>query len=89
MNVEFTDENPATANAVWEKLPIEGKANLWGGEIYFKIPVAVEAEASKQLVQVGDVAYWPLGNAICFIFSQLHIAETRRYALRVPSTSSH
>jgi len=68
LNAEITDENPATADAVWEKLPIEGKVNLWGEEIYFNIPVIIGAETPKQLVQVGDVAYWPPGNAICFFF---------------------
>ena len=68
LNAELTDENTTTADAVWEKLPIEGKANVWGEEIYFTIPVTLEAETTKQLVDIGDVAYWPPGKAICFFF---------------------
>ena len=68
LNAELTDENTTTADAVWEKLPIEGKANVWGEEIYFAIPVTLEAETTKQLVDIGDVAYWPPGKAICFFF---------------------
>ena len=65
---EQTGENPTTANAVWERFPIEGKANTWGDEIYFTIPVTCRLENPKEHVQVGDVAYWPPGEAICFFF---------------------
>lgn len=68
LTADFTDENPLTAEAVYNKLPIEGKANLWGDEIYFTIPVTMEAESAKPLVEVGDIAYWPPGKAICFFF---------------------
>ena len=65
---ELTGENPLTANAVWEKLPINGKANTWGDEVYYTIPVSAEAEVPKQIVDLGDVAYWMPGKAICFFF---------------------
>ena len=32
------DEN-ATADAIWDALPITGRANTWGDEIYFDIPL--------------------------------------------------
>ena len=65
---EIIEDNPVTADAVWLKLPIEGKANVWGDEIYFAIPVSVEAENPKEVVDLADVAYWPPGEAICFFF---------------------
>ena len=67
-SAELTGENPATADVVYAKLPLEGKANVWGEEIYFTIPVALGAESPKQLVEVGDIAYWPPGKALCFFF---------------------
>ena len=65
---ELTDENPLTVDAIWSKLPIEGKANIWGDEIYFTIPVKVGAENQSEVVQMGDLAYWPPGNALCIFF---------------------
>jgi hypothetical protein len=65
---ELTNENPMTVDAISSKLPIEGKANIWGDEIYFSIPVEVGAENQSDVVQLGDIAYWPPGNALCIFF---------------------
>ncbi len=58
-----------TAKNIWEALPIEARANTWGDEIYFGIPVKAPLEKSAQeLVEVGDLGYWPSGNAFCIFF---------------------
>ena len=64
----LTDENPATAKAVYDALPITGRANLWGDEIYFNIPVEADPENEKTVVELGDLAYWPPGSAFCIFF---------------------
>ncbi len=57
-----------TAAAIWEALPIEAKADTWGDEIYFGIPVRAEADAAKEVVALGDLAFWPPGHAFCIFF---------------------
>ena len=57
-----------TAQAIWEALPIEGCVNLWGDEIYFSIPLSLKLEAGQELVNIGDLGYWPDGNAFCIFF---------------------
>ncbi|MFH1179388.1 MAG: cyclophilin-like fold protein [Candidatus Bathyarchaeota archaeon] len=64
----LSDENLRTAKAIYEALPIKGNANLWGDEIYFSIPVEANPENGKSVVELGDVAYWPPGNAFCIFF---------------------
>lgn len=62
------NESP-TAQAIREALPITGKANTWGDEIYFEIPVRVEQEPdARQDVEVGELGYWPVGHAFCIFF---------------------
>ena len=58
----------ATASAIWDALPIEAKAETWGDEIYFGIPVRAEAERAKEVVALGDLGYWPPGHAFCIFF---------------------
>lgn len=54
---------------LWDALPIEGQANLWGEEIYFKIPVSAQQEPdAREEVEVGTLAYWPAGSAFCIFF---------------------
>ncbi|MFH1758877.1 MAG: cyclophilin-like fold protein [Pseudomonadota bacterium] len=58
-----------TGQKIWEILPLEARGNTWGDEIYFAIPVKAPLEkTARELVQVGDLGYWPTGNAFCIFF---------------------
>ncbi len=57
-----------TARAIWEALPIKGRANTWGDEIYFSIPVQLEVEKGQATVELGDLGYWVPGTAFCIFF---------------------
>ena len=64
-------EENATADAIWDALPISANANTWGDEIYFGIPVHVEeADDANDVVDMGSLAYWPPGNAFCIFFGR-------------------
>jgi len=65
---DLSYENPETVRALWDALPIEARANTWGDEIYFSIPVEAEAENPKEVVEMGDLGYWPPGSAFCIFF---------------------
>ncbi len=57
-----------TAQAIWDALPFEGRANRWGEEIYFSIPVIIEMDRGQEVVEVGDLGYWAPGRAFCIFF---------------------
>ena len=60
-----------TADAVWDALPIEGRANTWGDEIYFGIPVQVDEEDdASDVVDMGNLGFWPPGHAFCIFFGR-------------------
>ena len=64
-----TIDDNATANSIWEALPIEASGNTWGDEIYFGIPVKIEeADDATDVVDMGTLAYWPTGSAFCIFF---------------------
>jgi hypothetical protein len=59
----------STAQKIWKALPLEGRANTWGDEIYFGIPLVIEQEpGARAEVEVGDLGYWPPGHAFCIFF---------------------
>ncbi len=57
-----------TADAIWNALPIKAQGSTWGDEIYFGIPVHIGYENGREIVDLGDIAYWPPGNAFCIFF---------------------
>ena len=58
-----------TAIAISDALPIKGQVNRWGGEIYFSIPISAELESdSREVLEEGELGYWPPGNAFCIFF---------------------
>jgi len=61
---------PRTVDSIVKQLPIEGRAALWKEEVYFEIPVKTGEEKAKPSVKKGDIAYWPMGNALCFFYGE-------------------
>jgi hypothetical protein len=69
LRVEAELNESRTSQMIWEALPIEGKVNRWGEEIYFTIPVKIGLEAgSREVVSAGELGYWPTGNSFCIFF---------------------
>ena len=58
----------ATSDALWEALPLSARAQTWGDEIYFSIPVSADEDDAQETVELGAVGYWPPGNALCLFF---------------------
>ncbi len=68
-----------TALKIWEALPIEGTANIWGDEVYFEIPVLAEPEPDARVeVDVGELGYWPVGHAFCVFFGPTPVSNDER-----------
>jgi uncharacterized protein len=62
------DDNP-TADAIWQALPLRARANTWGDEVYYSIPVHLEqAQDAQAVVNMGDLGYWAPGSAMCIFF---------------------
>lgn len=57
-----------TSKAIWEALPLDSIVNTWGEEIYFSVPVSMGPENGQEIVNAGDIAYWPPGKAFCIFF---------------------
>ena len=66
VDAELNDSR--TAAAIAAALPIEAKAETWGDEIYFGIGQSLPGESPREVVEMGDLGYWPPGQAFCIFF---------------------
>ena len=65
-----------SAQKIWEALPLEAKGDTWGDEIYFGIPVKAPLEKNAQeVVEVGDLGFWPPGHAFCIFFGPTPVSR--------------
>jgi len=68
-----------TAGKVFELLPIEGRANVWGDEIYFDIALNLEMEADARAeVNIGELGYWPAGPAFCIFYGPTPVSTDEK-----------
>lgn len=68
VTVEAMLNGSTTATAVWDALPLSIPGQTWGDEIYFGIPVQAKPENARDVVEMGDLAYWPPGSAFCIFY---------------------
>ena len=60
--------SPMTVDNLAKALPFEGRAARWKEEVYFETPVKMGTEKAKSKVEVGTIAYWPMGSALCIFY---------------------
>ena len=75
ISIEADLNNSETANRIKKILPLSNSINTWGDEIYFSIDVDDPEIDSKEVVELGDIAYWPPGNAFCIFFGLTPASE--------------
>lgn len=63
---------------IFESLPLEREINVWGGELYFAVPVSAQLENGRKILDEGEVAFWPEGNAFCIFFGRTPVSSTSK-----------
>ncbi len=76
IKIEAELNDSPTSKSLLDQLPIEGISQIWGDEIYFSTSIVSENdEWAKETVELGDVAFWPPGNAVCLFFGPTPMSE--------------
>ena len=74
-SIDAVLNNSETADKIKKILPLSNSVNTWGDEIYFSIGVNDGEIDSEEVVELGDLGYWPPGNAFCLFFGLTPASE--------------
>lgn len=62
------NDSPAAAKLL-AALPLTLRMSRWGDEYYGDCGLGLAADDSaRETLEVGEIAYWPPGSALCFFF---------------------
>ena len=76
LKFKILPRNTNTAKKIIKKLPLQGVCQKWGKEYYFytNLNMALEVDA-KQVIKLGEIAYWPAGDAIAIAYGKTPISS--------------
>jgi hypothetical protein len=60
--------SPLTVETILKKLPLVGRAHPIKGGSSFILGIKRGVEKSVKSVKRGTIAYWPMGDALCFFY---------------------
>lgn len=79
ITLEAELKDTPTAEKIFSTLPLEQKANVWGEEIYFMIPLHLDLENdAREEIEIGELAYWPSGPAFCIFFGPTPVSTDKK-----------
>jgi hypothetical protein len=77
LSAELNDSPAALQLAA--ALPLEAGMSRWGEEYYGDCGLSIpEDRSARELMEVGEIAYWPPGRALCLFFGPTPASSDER-----------
>jgi hypothetical protein len=74
--VSATLNDTPTARGLVAALPVDARAQTWGEEVYFEVPVKATLESgAKQVVPPGTVCLWVEGSSLALPWGRTPVSE--------------
>ncbi|MDP6456543.1 MAG: cyclophilin-like fold protein [Candidatus Marinimicrobia bacterium] len=69
-------KDTSTSRALLKAMPCTSRANIWGEEVYFSMPVDSDLEPdAQQVVPPGTVCFWVEGSSLAIPYGPTPISE--------------
>jgi hypothetical protein len=69
-------QDTPSARALVAALPLEARAQTWGEEVYFEIPVKAALEpGAQQVVPPGTVCFWVEGSSLALPWGRTPVSQ--------------
>jgi hypothetical protein len=69
-------DDTATARELVAALPARSRANTWGEEVYFTLPVSVKKEKNaREVVPPGTVCFWVEGSSLALPYGPTPVSK--------------
>jgi len=80
--VRATLRDTPTTDQLLRALPLTARANVWGDEVYFRLPFSAEAEAdAADVVDRGTVCFWLDGDSLALLFGPTPVSRANECRL--------
>jgi len=84
LNIKIKGIDSETSKSILKLCPFKAKIKTWGDEIYFSLPKNMEIileESSKDVFNLGEIAFWTEGNAIAIGFGRTPASQKNEIRL--------
>jgi hypothetical protein len=77
LETEFSDS--AAGRMISSSLPLAAEMSRWGDEYYGSVGIDIPEDGTERdIMEVGEIAYWPPGKALCIFFGRTPASTDER-----------
>jgi hypothetical protein len=69
----------AAGRVISSSLPLAAEMSRWGEEYYGSVGIDIPEDGTERdIMEVGEIAYWPPGRALCIFFGRTPASTDER-----------